>query len=107
MGLKKITKNMKTQTIQQVEITSEMRKHTNSEEVKTCDTLPQLSDRNITTEVEYFQKCHEDWYEIKFLPGSKDAKNESEEVKNQRLEVIINNFEPWKNVDKDKITMNN
>jgi len=103
MGIKKITKNMTTQVKNEEIITNEITKSdNNNEEVKTCDTISNGSDKNITTEEKYFQKCREEYYDFEFFDGKKSPKT-PEETKIQIIDLIANNFEPWKNVDNKKV----
>merc|ERR1711862_489625 len=93
MGIKKITTNMNTEINKEETIGNDLRKDSgNQEEVKTCDTSINGSDKIIDTQEKYFQKCLDEYYEIENL-----------DTKEHKIDLIVNVFEPWRNVDKTKV----
>merc|ERR1712183_942450 len=84
-------------------ITSEFSKDTKNLEAKTNDTSFTFSDRSVYTGECYFEKCKEEDYEITFLELKNEDKEKELERKNQRVDVVMNNFKPWENIDKTKV----
>merc|ERR1711976_952532 len=76
-----------------------------------------FSDRSIYQGEYYFEKCQDEYYDIKFLESEnkekdKDLTEEQKKEKElertyQRIDIVMKTFKPWENIDKTKVEEKN